>query len=158
MPKRRLNEEVFKDGDKEIKLVADFGFLVAINSTCRDVAYIYNDISAGLFPPEEIREILVCAMVDIPDDERRALAEDLITRYGLQECSAIAQIMLSHAMIGDVKKRAAARSEVVRGLVEQLIPSQSASLRKVGLLWTAVFLSSTALACLISSFYASRIV
>ena len=155
MPKRRPNEEVFDDGGKEIRLVADFGFLVAINSTCRDVAYIYADISAGLFPAEESREILSCAMIDVPVDERKAKAEDLITRYGLQECSAVAQIMLSHAMIGDVKKRGAARAEVVRGLVEQMIPSQSENLRRAGLLWAAIFFSSTALACLITSYCVS---
>ncbi len=158
MPKRRPNEEVFKDGDKEIRLVADFGFLVAINSTCRDVSLIYADLSAGKFPPEEIRGVMVAAMADIPDDERRAKAEDLITRYGLQECAAVAQIMLTHAMIGDVKKRGLARAEIVRGLVDQMVPTQSENFKRAGLLWMGIFLSSTTLACLITSYYASRIV
>ena len=151
MPKRRPNEEIFKDGDKEIKLVADFGFLTAINSSCRDVSFIYTDLSAGLFPAEEIREVIAAAMVDVPDDQRQKITEDLITRYGLQECAAMAQIMLSHAMIGDVKKRGLAREEVVRGLVEQMVPSQSENLKKAGLLWTGVVLISTLSACLIIS-------
>ena len=42
MPKSKPNEQVFKDGDKRIRLVADFGFLSAVNYMGRDVALIWR--------------------------------------------------------------------------------------------------------------------
>ena len=149
MPKRRPGEEIFEDGDKHVRLVADFGFLVAVNSMGRDCALLYTDLSNGLMPAEDVRNILVCAAADIPDGERNDYIESLITRYGLQECSVMAQVMLSHAMIGDVKKSALDRAATVRGLIDLTLNTQLMSFRKAGLLWVGTVATSTAVACLI---------
>ena len=149
MPKRKPGEEIFEDGDKHVRLVADFGFLIAVNSYGRDVAMIYTDLSNGLMPADDVRNVLVSAAADIPDGERAEYIEDLITRYGLQECTVMARVMLSHAMIGDVKKSALDRAEVVRGLMDSLLNTQSMTFRKAGLLWAGTVTVSTLLACLI---------
>ena len=149
MPKRKPNEEIFRDGDNHIRLVADFGFMSAVNSYGRDVSMVFTDLSNALMPPLDIKNVLVCAAVDIPDGEREAFVEDLINRYGLQECAIMARVMLSHAMLGDVKKSSMDRAEAIQGLMDQFINTPSASIKKVGLLWVAMCLSSTALVCLI---------
>ena len=147
MDKRRPNEEIFKDGDREIRLVADFGFMCAVSSRGRDVTALFNDLSEGLTSAEDIFSVLYCAAVDLPEDERKELIESLITRYGLQECAIMARVMLSHAMLGDVKKSQIDRGEEVQNLLEQFLPSQSKTLKQVGLLWGATSIASTLLVC-----------
>lgn len=147
--KRQPNEETFKDGSRTLRFVADYGFLVSVSSIGRDAARIYIDLSEGTIDPECVRDILVCSVADFEDDEKSSLIEDLITRYGLQECAIMAQIMLSHAMIGDVKKRNLAKGEAIQSLTNQLIPSRSKNFAKVGLLWAACCATSTLAVCLI---------
>lgn len=145
--KRKPNEEVFKDGDKHYVLAADFGFLVAVNSCGRDVSMIFTDLANGLMPPEDIRNVLVSCFRDVEDDAREEIAEDLINRYGLQECAIMASVMLSHAMIGDVKKSQIAKREEMHSVIESLMPTQSTNLKKLGLLLAATSAISTALVC-----------
>ena len=147
--KRKPGEEIFEDGDKRIRMVGDFGLLSAVNSYGRDVALVFSDLSNGLMPPDDIRNILVCAAVDEPEEGRDKYIEGLITRYGLQECAIMARVMLSHAMIGDVKKSAMDRAEAVRGILETVLPSPSMSFTKAGLLWAGMVTVSTTLVCLI---------
>lgn len=147
--KRSANEEVFRVGDKAVRLVADFGFLTAVNSHGHEVSKAYVDLSSGDISPIVVRDVLACAMVDI--DDCQAFAESIIEEYGLQECAIMAQIMLSHAMIGDAKKRSIAKREAMASVLDQMIPSQSTSLRKAGLLWAACFVISTAAACMTTS-------
>ncbi len=147
MAKRKPNQEVFKDGNKEIVLVADFGFLEAVNSHGTDVSILYSELASGMLPPAKIRNILICAMGD-EIENKKEYAEDLITRYGLQECGIMASMMLTHAMIGDVKKSSIERKEKVKSALETITGSPSMSLRKVGCLWMAQTMISITLACL----------
>lgn len=155
MPKRRPCEEIFKDGSREIRMVGDFGFLVAVNeSSGRDVSVIYSELTSGLMPPEDIRNVLANAAVLADDVDRYAFVEDLINRYGLQECAIMARVMLSHAMIGDVKKSAIEQGDVLRGLVNlEAGASRWRSFLRLGLLWAVSMIVSTALACTIFSLY-----
>ena len=152
MAKRKPNQEVFKDGNKEIVLVADFGFLEAVNSHGTDVSILYSELASGMLPPAKIRNILICAMGE-EIENKKDYAEDLITRYGLQECGIMASMMLAHAMIGDVKKSSIERKEKVKNALETITGSPSMSLRKVGCLWTAQLLTFTILACMISRLF-----
>ena len=151
MAKRKPNQEVFKDGDKEIILVADFGFLEAVNSYGVDVSVLYSEISSGMMPAIHIRNILMSAMTDEIKD-KKATAVDLIERYGLQECAIMASVMLSHAMIGDVKKCAIERKEELSSALENLTGSPSTNLKKATCLWMAQLTILTVLACTISRF------
>lgn len=152
MPKRAPGEEIFDDDGQSIRLVADFGFLCSVNSLGRDVALVFTDLANGLTPPEDVRNVLVSAAVDVPESDRVEYIEALITRYGLQECAIMARVMLSHAMIGDVKKSAIDRAEVVRGILEAALPSQSTSFIKAGSLWAGTVAASTLAVCLIFSY------
>jgi len=149
MPKSRPNEQLFEDGDTSIRLVADFGFLSAVNYMGRDVSLIFADLSNGLMPPDDVRNVIMCAAVDVEEGGKEAFVEDLISRYGLQEIAIMARLLLSHGMIGDVKKSALGRLETVQGILDKLIPFRSTTFIKAGLLWVATVAISTSLACLI---------
>lgn len=152
MPKRRPNEEIFLDDGREIRMVADFGFLVAVNEAGRDVSAVYTDLANGLMPPCDVQTVLACAAV-LPDNvDRLEFVADLITRYGLQECSIMARVMLSHAMIGDVKKSALDRGAAVQGLLESLTgDTRLTTLWRLGWFSAAITVTSTALVCTIFS-------
>ena len=153
MGKRRPNQETIQDGDKEVSFVADFGFLVELNEMGRDVAFVFQDLASGLMPPAEVKNVLVCAIEHGGEEE----VIDIINRYGLQECSILARLLLSHALIGDIKKSQVSGMEKNRTLLDSLIPSRWENLRKLGWLWMAITASSTALVCLIFSYYGLRI-
>jgi len=157
MPKRKPNEEIFLDGDREIHLVADWGFMYAVNSYGKDISVIYRELSEGLTNPEDIRNVLIAAARDI-DEGAEAIFERLIEKYGLQECGVMAQIMVSHAVIGDEKKRAIARGEAIKSLLERMGNSRSMSLKKVGVLLAATWLISLTAACTISNLFMMHIV
>ena len=65
MPKRIANEELFDDGDRTIRFVADFGFGKAICLMGRDITLIFSDLAAGLLPIEDISNIIVCGVVEL---------------------------------------------------------------------------------------------
>jgi hypothetical protein len=157
MPKRKPNEEIFQDGDREISMIADFGFLESVNSFGRDVAVVYSDLSQGLMPPADIRNVLVSAVQLRDEENKKDFIESLITKYGLQECAIMASVMLSHAMIGDEKKSQIENQVRVEGALSALTSTQSENLKRLGLLWGAMFIASTVLACTISSFYVLHI-
>ena len=144
MPKRKPGQETLKDEGKEIILTADFGFVVAINSYGKDVSQIYSDLSSGMMPAKDIKHVLRAAMSDDIDDN---YIEGLITRAGLQECAILAMHLLSHAMIGDVKKSKLAKMEPIQSLIAQFKGSHYRILWSLGLLWTATTIASTALVC-----------
>lgn len=148
MGKRKPNQEVFQDEDRELVFVADFGFLVALNTMGRDVAYVFADLVQGLMPPEDIKNVLECA-VQTDEGEEEGAVVGLINRYGLQECSILARLLLSHALIGDIKKSQVTATEKTRSLLDSLIPSRWENLRKLGLLWAGISLTSAGLVCLI---------
>jgi len=124
---------------------ADFGFLVAVTAaTQRDPSEVFSELAAGLMPPEAVRDVLVCAANDSTVD-----VEDLITRYGLQECAMVARVLLSHAMIGDTKKSAIGNQQALAEIAGLAPGSLSAVFWKAGWLWAASTATSTALVCLI---------
>lgn len=158
MPKRLPNEELFEDGDRTIRFVADFGFSKSVCLMGRDITLIFSDLASGLLPVEDIANIIICAVVDIDGDEvkeaeKQALAEGLIALYGLQQCHQLAWILLSHIMIGEKKSSEIDVQQRREMMLKNLIPGQSTNSKKVGLLWAAVWLSSTLAACMSFSFY-----
>lgn len=144
------NEEIFIDGDESLRFVADFGVMNALGDIGHDVNRLFSILSNGDMPVREIKDILVCSISDIDEHKKESVVIDLINRHGLQEASIIAQMMLSHGLLGSVKKSMLARRELVRGILDLFHPSPSTSLKRVGLLWGVMCVISTALACLIS--------
>jgi hypothetical protein len=125
MGKRQPNQEVFEDDGKDLIFTADFGMLEELASIGRDPALIYADLSAGLMPPVDVRNVMAASGPEDLD------IEDLINRYGLAECSMIARHMLSHAMIGDAGKSRALGQETTRALLDSLVTDREKALQNL---------------------------
>lgn len=154
---KRHNQVDFKDDDKIVIFAGDFDMARQINEAGRDVQAIFIDLSNGLIPAEDIRNVMIAGLVsvngtDLPYSEIEDYIEYLISEYGLQECSMIARLMLSHALLGDKKKLQTVRAEEVRGMITDLIPSQSKNLPLLGLFLAVTSLISAGLVWLISKY------
>ena len=145
------NEEIVMDGDKSLRFVADFGALSQLDELGYDVNQLFTELSNGEMPIKKIHDILVCTISDVDEAQKSETIINMVNKYGLQEVSIVAQTMMSHAMLGSIKKSQLARRELVSGILDQFLPSPWTNLKRVGLLWVAMCATSTALACLISN-------
>lgn len=105
---RRLGlEEVIVDNDLYL-FKADFKFLQSLKeNNSIDPMKMYETFSAGDCDLDLVIDILSFSIVKInskPVDDTVKTIEDLISRFGLQECWYLCFRLLSDAMIGDVKK------------------------------------------------------
>jgi hypothetical protein len=158
LPKRRPNEEIFEDGDKAIRFAADFGMLEAVTSFGTDPSIIFSDLSEGNLNPVYTRNVLVSSVIDVDDEPlsegvKEEFIEDLINRYGLQECALVARLLITHALIGDIKKCGGSMAEQRRLLTELMTDTSSTNIKKVIFYWVAMCAISTALACMITKLY-----
>lgn len=158
MPKHRQNEELFKDGDKTIRFIADNSFGKAVNEFGIDISIIFNELASGKLPVSDIENIMICGMSDIDgepikESERSDIAGDLISRYGLQQCHQLAWVLLSHIMLGEKKSFKIDVNQRREAMAANLIPGHSANSMKAGLLWAAIWISSGLLACMTSKLF-----
>ena len=160
MNKSRECEEIVTDQDagKSYRFAGTFGCIRMLSLAGRDPSLIFADLADGLLPPEEIKNVIKFSIeqvdgVDIDDMERESIAIEFIERSGLQDASLLARMMMTHAMIGAVKKKSIRTQEQI----ESLIPSPSLSrwriIMKLGSLWVGTLVmataGSTALVCTI---------
>lgn len=139
--KRQGYEEVDSDGVLYL-FKADFGFLASLQElTGSKLFTIAEEIPAG--DPEVIRDVLVSSLVkksgddvdELSIDSKRELIEDFITRHGLQECSILANHMMSNAMIGDLKKNQIDRHQSIQSLMNHFVISRSTIFKNHAYLW-----------------------
>jgi hypothetical protein len=156
--KKRKNEELITDGDKTLRFVADNGFGKAVNSLGgKDISQIFTDLSSGKLDIQDIENVIVCSLVDIDGEpvkeaEKVGIAQYIIDEYGLQECHQLCWLLLSHLMLGEKKSSKIAIKERNEAMMSA-ISGPSMSLKKAGLLWAVKLTVSTALVCMISSYY-----
>lgn len=148
MGSKRPNQELFKDEDRTLRFIADFGFLLAFEKK-HSLWDSYVTLAEGGLPVEVIRDVLVNSINDIdgreiPDGGKEKFIEEMITRQGIQSCAIAARVMLTHAMIGDTKK---SHLEKAQQIMDMLSPSLISW--RVGLLWAGNVVISTFLACMI---------
>lgn len=120
MHKERECEEVATlDGDS-YKFAGTFSFLRKLAFMGRDPAIIYNDLTAGKMPPEHIKNVLSCALESLNGDEVKdghdEIIETFIENAGLQESAYVARVLLSHGMVGSVKKKQIRANKKVNGM------------------------------------------
>ena len=147
------NLEYIKDGETEYCFAGNFDMLEKLESTGHDLAGIFNELSSGALPLLTISNILAASLqskdaVNVLETDKAEIIKSIIDRYGLQEAGIIARMMLSYSMVGSVKKHQMDRDEITKGLMSQIIGSESMSLKKRGLVWMGHWLTSVFLACL----------
>ena len=99
-------ERISCDKD-EYTFKADFSFVSLLEQNVADPLVIYEEFASGGCSPERIKEVMSCSILtkngkDISNVESEI--EELITRNGLQDCLHLSTLLLSYAIIGDVKK------------------------------------------------------
>lgn len=130
-------QEVIVDDDMYL-FKADFKFLQSLKeNNSIDPMKMYETFSAGDCDLDLVVDILSFSVVKIneqPITNPKGAIEDLISRFGLQECWYLCFKLLSDAMIGDVKKSELRLDEKIQRL-KGLNNSLLTSLKERPFLW-----------------------
>lgn len=130
-------QEVIVDNDLYL-FKADFKFLQSLKENNNiDPMKMYETFSAGDCDLDLVVDILSFSIVKInnkPVNDTTKTIEDLISRFGLQECWYLCFKLLSDAMIGDVKKSELRLDEKIQRLKE-LNNSLLTNLKERPFLW-----------------------
>lgn len=152
MHKERECEEVATLNGNSYRFSGTFGFIRKVALKGRDPVYLFDDLTSGLLPPEHIKNILSCALEQVNGDDiandHGEVIEKFIEEAGLQESAYVARVLLSHAMIGSVKKKQIRMNESVEGMTIKTKNFLSTNSKRVGLSLVAISLISLALACM----------
>jgi len=156
MNRARECEEIITDTDtgKQYRMAGTFGFVRALSLSGRDPSLIFADLADGLLPPEEIKNVIKFSIVqvdgvDIEDGDRENSAIDLVESAGLQDASLLARMMMSHAMIGKIKKKHLDQNQAAQSIVKPLNNSRWKIFTLVGLSLAGSLAGLIALACMI---------
>lgn len=150
------NLEYIKDGETEYCFAGDFDMLEALEGKGYDLSTVYRLVSEGSLKIQLITDV-ICASLrqvdkkDINETSKADIARAIIERHGLQEVSMICHLMLNHTMVGSKKKSQIDKDQMIHGMMDQLIGSESMTLKKRGLLWMGQCAISATLACTIIS-------
>jgi hypothetical protein len=154
--KERECEEVFFIEGTSYKFAGTMGFLRKLALKGRDPAFLYDDFASGLLPPEHVINALMCGLeqVDGEDviDNHEDIVVDFMQKAGLQESAYVARILLTHAMVGDVKKKQIREKEQVEEMQRKTKNFLSRSSKRRGLLWVAILSILTVPAYMIFSY------
>jgi hypothetical protein len=147
---RECEEVAILNGDS-YKFAGTFGFIKKVASKGRDPAYLYDDFVSGLLPPVHIQNVLSCALEqfngeDVKTDHDKII-EAFIEKAGIQESAYVARVLLSHAMVGSIKKKQIRLKEEVTAMELKTKNFLSTNSRKLGYSLAAISLILIALAC-----------
>lgn len=160
MNRQRECEEIVtdKEAGKSYRFAGTFNFIRMLSLAGRDPAFIYADLIDGNLPPDEIKQVIMFSMEqingeDVPDQDREEEAVELIERSGLVDASLLARIVMSHAMIGAIKKKQIRQNETLQGIIYKQNRSHWKNLLKAGFVLVgslvAMTAASTVLVCMI---------
>lgn len=152
---RECEEVATLDGDS-YKFAGTLGFIKKVSLKGRDPAYLWDDLSSGLLPPLHIQNILSCGLEcfngDEVKDDHDTIIEEFVERAGLQASAYLARVLLSHAMIGSVKKKQIRQSEQIEEMNLKTKNFLSTNSKKLGRSLAVISLISIALVCTSFSF------
>ena len=134
-------EEVDINGELFI-FKGDFGFLVTLKEIS-EIDPIFISENVINLDPISVRNVLISSLCkkggidteDLSIEDQYKIVEEMITDFGLQECGILAQHLLSHAMLGDIKKNALDSHQNVQSLLNNLVVSRSKIFKNHALLW-----------------------
>ena len=143
MPRNKLQgfEEVDSNGTLFV-FRGNFGFIAEVKElTGKNAFALAETVPEG--DAEDIRDVLISSLVryakegtdDLTAENKRDLIEQFITDHGLQECSILANHMLTNAMVGELKKNALDRHQNVQSLLNSLMISRSKIFKNHASLW-----------------------
>lgn len=155
---KRCQEVVTGNGHSYL-FAGTFGNVEAVSFACdADPGEVMRRLYDGETPPGDIRSVILCCMEErdnepVTEHNREEYALEFIEDMGLQDASALAQHLLSFALIGDVKKKQIASAAAIRGMLWRLNPSTLMGFAALGSLWAATTIASALLVCLILRYF-----
>lgn len=158
MHKVRRCEEVVGGNGKQYRFAGTFGNIEAASFLCGDPAEVFLELAEGATPPTTIRSIILCCIEDVDgepvtDNTRDDFATEFVEDFGLQDCSLLARHLLTHAIVGNVKKKQIDRGEKLEGLRRKLRLSILTASGRRGWSLAALLLILAGLACTIFRYW-----
>jgi len=139
---------------------SNFQFIMALNEVSEfDAIEIAEKVNT--YDPECIRDVLIASLHcrdgvgtnEISMEDKKSIIEDFITLHGLQECCILAQSLITHSMIGSLKKKQIEENQTVSGMINGLLFSPWQNLKNHALLWAYVSMIFIALQCTTTKIY-----
>ncbi|MCK4621335.1 MAG: hypothetical protein KAT62_03870 [Desulfuromonadales bacterium] len=156
MRERRCEEVVTGNGHK-YKLAGTFGNIERLSLAACDPSELFVKLSNGRMPPGDIKTVIACTLEEIDGQpasefDRDEIAVQFVEDFGLQDCSLLARQLISHAIIGDVKKKQIALEESIKGM-KKSSPFRLMRFVRAGLLWAGLLMIFVLLANQISKLF-----
>jgi len=144
MLRERRCEEVVTGNGHKYRLAGTFGNIEAVSLAVGDPSQLFVRLADGGMPPTDIKAVIACTLEEIDGQsarelDREAEAVRFLEDFGLQDCSLLARQLISHAIIGDVKKKQIDHSEAIQGLSKRF---RLTSFVPRGWSWAAILIVS----------------
>ena len=157
-------EEVYINEELYI-FKGNFSFLATLKEIS-EIDPISISESVNILDPISVRNVLIASLCkkgsidadDLSIESQYKIIEEMITDYGLQECGILAQYLLSHAMLGDIKKNALDKHQNINSLLNNLVLSRSKIFKNHAFLWAYLLVIFGIYQCMTIKFLGALIV
>ena len=157
MIKERRCEEVVKGNGNSYRFSGTFSNVEKLSFRSGDPNKLYMKLSQGEINVTDIKNVLTCTLMqkNKTDVEDLNLEEEItifIDDFGITDSCLVAKTVLSHALIGDVKKKQIER-ELMKLQAKNKVsrPFRFLKSKKLGWLWVGIFATLATSACTIIS-------
>lgn len=148
--------EVEGSKNKKYLFKSNFDYLVRLKETSgEDPMVIFTKLMNCECVPQLVLDAMVCGLHSIEGEEvkpsdKEIICQNIITKFGYEEGSVIAQALLSYAMIGSKKKSKIDLKQETLDILDSFNLFQLKNLKKRLLLWVLFLLISGICVCMIS--------
>lgn len=156
--KEKRNQEVCSGNGRTYVFSGTVGNVEAFEiNTSKDPNQFYFDLSENKLPAGLIKTLLICTIykidgIEIDQTIAKEEVEKFIDDFGLQECAALCLHILTHSIVGNVKKKSINNTKAAKSLKMKFRLSISSYIRKIGWLWVTLLVISMIAAFMTYSF------
>ena len=152
--KRSENEEIVSGNGHEYKFTGTLGGAETLSLIGNDVMLVLAGLQSGLLNVTDIKNCIKCFITHrdgskVDENDLDDIVVEFIEDFGLQECSVLARMLITYAVIGNLKKKQIANQETTTTIIEKLSLSRSTISRKLGWLLGGGLAISATLVCAI---------
>ncbi len=161
MIKRRRCEELAEMDGVKYLFAGTFGNIEAYSYACGEPFAFYQSLLEGELPPTKIHALLECCLSEVnakevPDMDKQEIIENFIEQAGLNDSAVMCRHILTHAILGDIKKKQMDRQKDLHQLKTKMIRRlrllNLMSFGNRGLLWVMICATFLISLCMILMF------
>lgn len=150
---RRCQEVVTGNGNTYL-FSGTLGNIESLSFLSGDPSALFARLTKGELPPVDIKNVISTTM----DSVNKINCEDLdlteetakfIEDFGLQDSAVLCRMLLSHALIGDVKKKSIESKQAMTGMIRKFRLFPSMTSKRLGLFLAGIFTIFAISACMI---------